>query len=78
MAQAIRQSYGQDAVVYPTMAGTGPMYPVCTQLGTPVVSGAGTGYQGTQVHAPNENIRMEDYWAAMRCMGAFIKAFAEA
>ncbi|HWQ13666.1 MAG TPA: M20/M25/M40 family metallo-hydrolase [Roseiflexaceae bacterium] len=77
MARAIRETYGQEAVVYPTMAGTGPMYPVCTQFGTPVASGAGTGYQGTQVHAPNENIRMEDYWAAMRCMGAFIRAFAE-
>src|SRR5262245_42106415 len=77
MASAIRATYGQSPMIYPTMAGTGPMYPVCEALGTPVTSGAGTGYQGTLVHAPNENIRMADYWDAMRCMGAFIRAFAE-
>jgi hypothetical protein len=32
-------------------------------------SGCGTGYQGTMVHAPNENIRIADYWDAMRCIG---------
>jgi acetylornithine deacetylase/succinyl-diaminopimelate desuccinylase-like protein len=63
--------------IYPTMAGTGPMYPVCEALGTPVTSGCGTGHQGTRVHSPNENIRLADYWDAMRCMGAFIRAFAE-
>src|SRR5258706_6160497 len=78
MATAMEQTYGKSAVIYPTMAGTGPMYPVCEALGTPVTSGCGTGYQGTLVHAPNENIRIDDYWAAMRCMGAVIRAFAEA
>lgn len=78
MAAAVRATYGEEAVIYPTMAGTGPMYPVCEALGTPVTSGCGTGYQGTLIHAPNENIRMEDYWGAMRCMGAFIRAFAVA
>jgi acetylornithine deacetylase/succinyl-diaminopimelate desuccinylase-like protein len=78
MAAAAQQTYGQPAVIYPTMAGTGPMYPVCEALGTPATSGCGTGYQGTLVHAPNENIRVDDYWQAMRCMGAFIRAFAEA
>lgn len=77
MAGAIRATFGQEPVIYPTMAGTGPIYPVAAALGTPVTSGCGTGYQGSLVHAPNENIRIADYWAAMRCMGAFIRAFAE-
>lgn len=76
MATAIRQTYGQEPVVYPTMAGTGPVYPVCIEPGTPMTSGCGTGYQGTLIHAPDENIRLDDYWTAMRCMGAFIAAFA--
>jgi succinyl-diaminopimelate desuccinylase len=59
------------------MAGTGPMYAVCQAFGTPVTSGCGTGYLGSLIHAPNENIRMSDYWDALRCMGAFIRAFAE-
>ncbi|GAC1356197.1 MAG: M20/M25/M40 family metallo-hydrolase [Herpetosiphon sp.] len=76
IAEATRRVYGVEPVVYPTMAGTGPMYPVCEAVGTPVVSGCGTGYQGTQIHAPNENIRLDDYWLAMRCMGAFIETFS--
>jgi acetylornithine deacetylase/succinyl-diaminopimelate desuccinylase-like protein len=78
MAQAIRETSAQEPVIYPPMAGTGPMYPVCQAFGTPVTSGCGTGYMGALVHAPNENIRMRDYWDAMRCMGAFIQAFAKA
>jgi acetylornithine deacetylase/succinyl-diaminopimelate desuccinylase-like protein len=77
MAKAIRATYGQEPVIYPTMAGTGPIYPVAAELGTPVTSGCGTGYQGSLIHAPNENIRIADYWDAMHCMGAFIRAFAE-
>jgi acetylornithine deacetylase/succinyl-diaminopimelate desuccinylase-like protein len=76
MASAIRATFGQEAIVYPTMAGTGPMYPVCEEPGIPVVTGCGTGYQGSLVHAPNENIRLDDYWSAMRCMGAFMRSFA--
>jgi acetylornithine deacetylase/succinyl-diaminopimelate desuccinylase-like protein len=78
MARAIRTTYAQEPVIYPTMAGTGPMYPVCDEPGIPVTSGCGCGYQGTSVHAPNENIRVADYWDAMRCMGAFVRAFADA
>jgi acetylornithine deacetylase/succinyl-diaminopimelate desuccinylase-like protein len=77
MASAIRATFQQEPVIYPTMAGTGPLYPVAAAIGTPVTSGCGTGYQGSLVHAPNENIRVADYWGAMRCMGAFIEAFAE-
>lgn len=78
MTDAIRTTYAQEPLIYPTMAGTGPMYPVCEAFGTPVASGCGTAYQGTLIHAPNENIRIADYWDAMRCMGAFIRAFAAA
>jgi acetylornithine deacetylase/succinyl-diaminopimelate desuccinylase-like protein len=78
MARAIRASYGQEPVLFPTMAGTGPVYPVCAAVGTPMTSGCGAGYQGSLVHAPNENVRLDDYWAAMRCMGAFIREFAVA
>lgn len=76
MVAASRETYGDEPIIYPTMAGTGPMYPLCAAFGTSVTSGCGTGYQGTRVHAPDENIRMDDYWTAMRCMGAFMRHFA--
>ncbi len=71
-----RTTYGMEPVVYPTMAGTGPMHTVCQASGTPATSGAGCGYHGAQIHAPDENVRLEDYWLAMRWMGRFIQAFA--
>lgn len=75
MRRAIQTVYGMDAVVYPTMAATGPMHAVCSAFDTPVTSGCGTSYQGTNIHAPDENIRAADYWTAMRCMGAFMREF---
>lgn len=76
MARAIQATYGKPPIVYPSMAGTGPVYPVCALPGTPMTSGCGAGYKGTLVHSPNENIRLADYWNAMHCMAAFIQEFA--
>ena len=56
---AMRETYGQEAIVYPTMTGSGPM-PVFSDLGLPV-AGLGVGHPGSSVHAPNENIVVEDY-----------------
>ena len=74
---AARQVYqGHEPVVYPLMTGTGPVWPVAIAHGTPMV-GFGTSYPGAKVHAPNENIRLEDYFQAMRMMGRFIAEFAK-
>lgn len=69
-------TYAMPAVVYPTMAATGPMYLLGPMHGTPVTSGAGCGYHGMQIHAPDENIYLDDYWLSMRWMGQLVKAFA--
>lgn len=75
-AAAAEATYGVPVVLRPTMAGTGPMYPLCQEVGTPVCSGAGCGYHGDMIHAPNENIRLDNYWKAMEWMGLFLHAFA--
>jgi len=75
-ARAARATYGSEPAVYPTMAGTGPMYDLGPALGVPVATGAGCGYYGTLIHAPNENARLDDYWLAMRWMGELIREFA--
>jgi len=59
-AEAAKRVYGRDPIVYPLMAATGPMDVVCARFGTPAV-GAGVGYPGSNVHAPNEHIRIADY-----------------
>ncbi|MCH7475980.1 MAG: hypothetical protein IIA27_15115 [Gemmatimonadetes bacterium] len=44
----------------PTMAGTGPLYPFVATLGLPTAD-IGIGYPDTRIHAPDENIRIEDF-----------------
>ncbi|MFQ5594286.1 MAG: M20/M25/M40 family metallo-hydrolase [Anaerolineae bacterium] len=73
---ALRATYGREPVVWPTSAGSGPMYPLCEGLGIPAVS-FGVGYFGSNAHAPNENIRVQDYIEGIKCMGEFIRRFAE-
>jgi acetylornithine deacetylase/succinyl-diaminopimelate desuccinylase-like protein len=75
-ARAARSTYGSEPAIYPTMAGTGPMYDLGPAVGVPVATGAGCGYSGTLIHAPNENARLDDYWLAMRWMGELIREFA--
>ena len=72
---ANRAAYGTDPVVYPLMAGSGPMAQVCDQLGIPAV-GFGSGNAGSANHAPNENIAIADYIDHVRAFGRFIHAFA--
>jgi acetylornithine deacetylase/succinyl-diaminopimelate desuccinylase-like protein len=72
---AARAVYGHDPVIYPTHAGSGPMYYICQGLGTPGVM-AGVGYPGTNIHAPNENIRVEDYFEGILFVGELIQRFA--
>ena len=67
--------YGHRPVIYPTMAGSGPMYPLSEALGIPAVL-AGIGYPGANAHAPNENIRLSDYFEGIRYIGELIQRFA--
>lgn len=76
LARAAETVYQTPPVIAPTMAGTGPMYELGPALGSAVASGAGCGYPGMQIHAPNEHVRLDDYWLAMRWMGAFLGEFA--
>ena len=72
---ACRVTYGVDPVVYPLMAGSGPMAQVCDTLGIPV-TGFGSGNAASANHAPNENIAIADYVDHIRAFGRFLSAFA--
>ena len=73
---ACRDAYGVEPVVYPLMAGSGPMAQVCDELGIPA-TGFGSGNAKSANHAPNENIAIADYVDHIRAFGRFIRAFAE-
>lgn len=58
--RALSDAYGQSPVVYPGVAGSGPMHPFVHHLDVPVV-GLGCSYPGSRVHSPNEHIRAHDF-----------------
>ncbi len=72
---AAQATYRQDPVIYPTSAGSGPMYPLCQALNIPAVS-AGCGYHDSRAHAPNENIRLSDYFEGIEFIRQLIRNFA--
>lgn len=69
--------FEQEASVAPMMIGTGPMYPVAHLLGIPTVSPAGVARPDSNLHAPNENIRIDDYLKIIEYTVSYLKAFAE-
>ncbi|HLT59023.1 MAG: M20/M25/M40 family metallo-hydrolase [Limnochordales bacterium] len=66
---------GRAPNVLPSSAGTGPMYEVCQRFGTPAVS-VGVGHFASNNHAPNENIRIDDFIEGIKLMAAVMLDFA--
>lgn len=65
------------AKVSPMMIGTGPMYPVAKTLGIPTVSPAGVCRPDSNIHAPNENCRVDDFLAIIEYTVAWLKTYSE-
>jgi len=70
-----RRVYEAEPVVYPLTAGSGPMYELCQRYGIPAVS-IGVGNAESNTHAPNENIRVEDYVQGIKHIALVIEEFA--
>ncbi|HLZ95050.1 MAG TPA: M20/M25/M40 family metallo-hydrolase [Candidatus Dormibacteraeota bacterium] len=66
-ADCVRELHGEP-VVWPFMQATGPMHPVVSDLGIPTVMPVGVGRPDNRIHAPNENIRVDDYLNTVRLM----------
>ncbi|MCP4357219.1 MAG: M20/M25/M40 family metallo-hydrolase, partial [Chloroflexi bacterium] len=67
--------YGQEPVVMPMIGGSGPNYPFIHTLGLPLVA-AGVGYPGSNAHAPNENMRLENFIKGTKHTARIITKFA--
>jgi acetylornithine deacetylase/succinyl-diaminopimelate desuccinylase-like protein len=59
-AETAQEVYGIPATIAPIVGGSGPMWWFAGLLGLPVTS-PGIEYPGVRAHAPNENIRLDDY-----------------
>jgi acetylornithine deacetylase/succinyl-diaminopimelate desuccinylase-like protein len=66
---------GQPASVGVSMPGTVPMHQVCARHRVPATM-LGAGRDDGNLHAPDENIRIEDLATAVRMMGRFVDALA--
>ncbi|MCH7577775.1 MAG: M20/M25/M40 family metallo-hydrolase [Chloroflexi bacterium] len=74
--RAVVDAYGREPLIVPTMAGTGPLYPFVATLGLPTAD-IGIGYPDTRIHAPDENIRIEDFQNGTKAVAALLQRFAE-
>ncbi len=74
MLDALTPVYGDQPVITPTMAGTGPLYPFVTTLNLPTAD-CGIGYPDAAIHAPNENIRTEDFLKGTKAIASLLERF---
>ncbi len=74
--EAVQEAYGREPIIVPTMAGTGPLHPFIATLGLPTAD-CGIGYPDARIHAPDENIRIEDFRRGVKAIAALIGRFGE-
>jgi acetylornithine deacetylase/succinyl-diaminopimelate desuccinylase-like protein len=68
--------YGHPQQLVPMSGGSGPNHAFIHHLHVPVAV-AGMGYPGSQVHAPNENIREDLYLKASKHIARVVSEFAK-
>jgi acetylornithine deacetylase/succinyl-diaminopimelate desuccinylase-like protein len=74
-AQCAEEVYDQEPSISPMAGGSGPNYAFLHYLGVPIVN-AGVGYPGAQVHAPNENVRLDLFVKGTQHTAHIIEKFA--
>ncbi len=66
----------EDAVVYPTIGGSGPTSLIATELGIPTIMTGNVANAGSRIHSPNESVRLEDYFETVRYFARLFERFA--
>jgi acetylornithine deacetylase/succinyl-diaminopimelate desuccinylase-like protein len=66
----------EDAVVYPTIGGSGPTSLIATELGMPTIMTGSVANTGSRLHSPNESVRLDDYFEAIGYFARFFERFA--
>ncbi|MBN2303103.1 MAG: M20/M25/M40 family metallo-hydrolase [Anaerolineae bacterium] len=75
---ASQDTWDKTPIMFPWYAGSGPIYPLTTLLGNPVVFAGATWHPDSRPHSPNENILVKDYFDSMRFTAAFLARFGAA
>ena len=76
-AETAQEVYGKPASIAPLLGGSGPMWWFSGYLGLPVTS-PGIEYPGLRAHAPNENIRLDDFTRGTRHLARLLARIREA
>jgi acetylornithine deacetylase/succinyl-diaminopimelate desuccinylase-like protein len=76
VAETAEEIYGRAPVITPNMAGTGPMYDFGHTIGMPIAT-SGVDHPAHNIHAPNENITIEDFLLGAKQAALIIERFAE-
>jgi len=64
-----------DAVVYPTIGGSGPTSLIATELGIPTIMTGSVANTDSRLHSPNEWVRLDDYFEAISYFARFCERF---
>jgi acetylornithine deacetylase/succinyl-diaminopimelate desuccinylase-like protein len=71
---AAREAYGKEPIVMPMIGGSGPNHVFLDTLKAPIVT-AGVGYPGSQAHAPNENMVIENFVQGVKHTARIVEMF---
>src|SRR3712207_6264994 len=66
-----------DAVVYPTIGGSGPTALIVDHLGIPTIMAGNVANAGSRIHAPNESVRLDDYFETVGFFSRFFERFGD-
>jgi acetylornithine deacetylase/succinyl-diaminopimelate desuccinylase-like protein len=66
----------KEAVVYPTIGGSGPTSLIATELSIPTVMTGAIVNPESRIHAPNESARLDDYFESISYFTRFFERFA--
>jgi acetylornithine deacetylase/succinyl-diaminopimelate desuccinylase-like protein len=76
VVRSAEEVYGRPQLIVPMSGGSGPNYLFVLELGIPVAT-VGVGYPGNQVHAPNENLVIDNFVTGVRHTARVLRQFAE-
>ena len=69
------EDLGHEAVVYPTIGGSGPTSLITTELGIPTIMTGSVANSNSRLHSPNESVRVDDYFEAVAYFARFFERF---
>lgn len=73
-AETAKAVYGTPVNVVPMVGGSGPVHPFREYLNVPIVT-VGIGYPESLVHAPNENITLQNFVLGTKHMARLVERF---